>query len=136
MGAHWKIIIGLWVIASVFGCTSAVGPTANRAIQPHGADDYFALFSWKRAGGNYDFALVPIDQEKAFIAGFKSGRQGVGGLSRLKALVAKLPSESLIVWRDARDIGLELPPPRYIDDVVGFARSKNIRVQLNPTLYE
>jgi hypothetical protein len=99
-------------------------------------NDYFVLYSWKVARGEYDFALVAIHREKAFVAGFDPARSGVGGSSRLKAILSKLPSRSLIVWEEANDVGLELPPPQNIDDVVSFARTKNIRVELNPTLYE
>ncbi|HEV2841928.1 MAG TPA: hypothetical protein VGW39_11425 [Chthoniobacterales bacterium] len=99
-------------------------------------NDYFVLYSWKVAQREYDFALVPIDREKGFLTGFKPARSGVGGTSRLKALVATLPSRSLIVWEEANEVGLELPSPENIDDVVSFARTKNIRVELNPTLSE
>lgn len=98
--------------------------------------DYYLLYSWKIARGEYDFALVPIGREKAFIAGFKPARSGVGGPSGLKAILATLPSRSLIVWEEANDLGLELPPAQNVDDVISFARAKNIRVELNPALYE
>jgi hypothetical protein len=107
-----------------------------RQVKMRAGNDYFLLFSWKIGGGEYDFALVPLDREQAFIANFKPSRFGVGGPSRLKAIIAKLPSRSLIVWEEANDVGLELPPPRDVDGVVNFARTKNIRVELNPTLYE
>ena len=112
------------------------GKTLVQYGKTRARNDYFVLYSWKIARGEYDFALVPIDREKAFVAGFKPARSGVGGASRLKAILAKLPSRSLIVWQEANDVGLKLPPAQNIDAVVSFARTKNIRVELNPTLYE
>lgn len=99
-------------------------------------NNYYVLFSWKGSRGEYDFALVPVDREKAFLAAFTPTRSGVGGSAALKAILATLPSRSLIVWLEANDIGLRLPPAQHIDDVVSFARAKNLRVELNPTLNE
>lgn len=94
------------------------------------------LYSWKTARGEYDFALVPIGREEAFVAGFKPARSGLGSASGLKATLATLPSRSLIVWEEASEVGLEFPPAESVDDVVSFARTKNIRVELNPALNE
>lgn len=99
-------------------------------------NNYFVLFSWKSSRGEYDFALVPVDREKAFLAAFTPTQSGVGGSAGLKSILATLPSRSLIVWLEASDIGLRLPPPQHIDDVVSFAHAKNLRVELNPALNE
>lgn len=119
---------------------SLVEPVRRSAVVPQSKtrarDDYFVLFSWKGSRGEYDFALVPVNREKAFLAGFTPTRSGVGGSAGLKTILATLPSRSLIVWLEANDIGLRLPPPQHIDDVVSFARTKNIRVELNPALTE
>jgi intracellular proteinase inhibitor BsuPI len=115
-------------------------PADSSAVVPQrktrAREDYFVLFSWKGSRGDYDFALVPVNREKAFLAGFTPTRSGVGGAAALKTILATLPKRSLIVWLEANEIGLRLPPPQHIDDVVSFARTKNIRVELNPALTE
>lgn len=131
----------LWQIISTSGLESLAQTNPERKEpvlqrKARSRDDYFLLYSWKIAGGEYDFALVPIGRGKAFIADFKPARSGLGGPSGLKAILATLPSRSLIVWEEASDAGLELPPAQNVDDVVSFARTKDIRVELNPALNE
>src|SRR5205085_3277060 len=77
-------------------------PVRRNAVVPQrktrARDDYFVLFSWEGSRGEYDFALVPVNREKAFLAGFTPTRSGVGGSAGLKRILAALPSRSLIVW--------------------------------------
>lgn len=136
METNWKLIAIISIAVCFAGCSSSgILPSDQQQLRDT-KTRHFALFSWVITGNEYDFAIVPTDRDEDFLGGFKPGKKGIHGLKALKAVVEKLPVGSLINWNDAKHLGLEYPPTKDIDRVVAFARSKGIRIELNPVLYE
>lgn len=101
-----------------------------------GSRGSFVLFSWKDKGGDYKFALVPMGKEAGFLKTFHPRRIGLRGLINLKIALEQLSAGTSIVWEDDQVKGLTYPSINHIDQITMFARSKGLRIELNPVVVE
>jgi len=93
-----------------------------------------ALFSWSDHG-HLLFAFVPRAKADSFLNGF-SPRYGGVELSMLEFEIAKLPQNSIIVWRDLAPKGINYPSKKIVDQVRQISKKYGIRVQMLSTIYD
>jgi hypothetical protein len=135
MGTHWKIGRVAW-FAGFLVMVFTVGNLDAASSKTEKSGAYFLLYSWSDRQSNYYFALVPRRNEKAFLGRFAIKFSQRYSLSNLRRSLSKLPSGSLIIWQERRELGLTMPPAVWVDRVVELATSKGVQIELNPTLDE
>jgi hypothetical protein len=129
------------VLLSLIVALGSAGALSSQSVEKQatsskGATGSFVLLSWKNKGGDFNFALMTPEKAKAFLKDFHPRRTGLRGLVQLKTALKELPTGASIVWEDDQVKGLTYPSIGYINQVTMFARSKGLRIELNPVVVE
>lgn len=130
-----RLVVAACVLA-VFGLGIFVGkylfePTETN-IPAHHLEE-MSLLTWKGQSGELCFLIVPRIEQGNVIRGFWSKWRGRCGVSQLKESLAAVPRDKRVVWTN-RPPKFELPSEKFCDQIVEFAKTREVKFSINPML--
>ena len=92
------------------------------------------LYSWLD-NRRFLFAFVQKEKADSFLDHFSPDYAGVE-LPMVEFEIDRLPTNSVILWREFAPKKINYPPNKIIDQVRQIAARRGIQVQVTPTIYD
>lgn len=131
---HYLYLGGAAAIIVAFALGFLVGNWAGQPyeiIYPREYFDHYCLFTWQNGSGDLCFKLILRLDRAAFIHKWNSKWSAQCGPSDLERTLAALPQNTHVAWENWPP-RFTYPSPARTYEVINFAKSKNIRLELSP----
>lgn len=93
----------------------------------------YCLLTWKSWSGDICFELMPRTDRDRFLGDWTGKWRAQCGIPNLEKALAHVPKDMMVGWQN-RPSRFTYPDQKVVRQVLDFANSKGIRIELEPTL--
>jgi len=130
------LIGAIVVVVLTFVVGFMVGENAAQPNEPpHPSYEFeqYCLLTWKNHSGDLCFALMLEYKSDRFIHKWNSKWGAKCGIAKLEEALAALPKDTYVGWNNWPP-KFDYPPDNIIDEVIEFAKSKGVRIEVDPAI--